>query len=194
MIRTARTAVLGACALALTGCAAQHVWADDDFVSRSAYVAPGRTTITLITSVNPSSNTGTHTALLIDGAQRLLFDPAGHWDHPGVPERNDVWFGMSPEYLDLYYAFQSEGIYEVHAQSVEVSPAVAQRLSQVVQTAGPISSFYCSQTVSGILSTTPGFEHISQTFFPVVLMDQFATVPGVTTEVIVDVAVGGQSL
>lgn len=109
--RLHRVTVLCACAIALTGCAAEYVWEDDDFVARAAYVALGAPTVTLITSINPSSDTGVHTALLIDGAQRLLFDPAGHWDNPGVPERNDVWFGMSPAYLDEYLAFQSEGQY-----------------------------------------------------------------------------------
>ncbi|GAB5445443.1 hypothetical protein [Gymnodinialimonas sp.] len=187
--QTLRVSAFGLCALALTGCAAEHVWADDDFVARSVYVAPGPATVTLITSVNPGNNTGTHSALLIDGAQRLLFDPAGHWTDPGVPERNDVWYGMTPAYMDRYLAFQSEGQYEVFAHTVTVSPAVAQQLSQVVQSAGPVASFYCSQTISGILSTTPGFEHIGQTFIPTTLMNDFAATPGATTEIISEVGV-----
>ena len=187
-VRSVQVVALSMSVLALSGCAAQHVWADDAFVARSAYSAPGPATVTLITSINSSTGSGSHTALMIDGAQRLLFDPAGHWTDAGVPERNDVWFGMSPAYLDRYMAFQSEGEYTVHTHTVQVSPAIAQQLSQVVQTAGPIPSFYCSQTISGILGATPGFERVDQTFFPTVLMGQFANAPGVTERIIEEVS------
>lgn len=185
MIRFVRLAVAGLVALTLAGCGAEYTWADDDFVARSAYVASGPTTVTMITSINTRNNTGAHTALLIDGAQRLMFDPAGNWHNPGVPERNDVFYGMTPQYMDLYIAFQSAGVFEVQMQSVEVSAEVAQQLSQVVQANGPANPAFCSRTTSGILSTTPGFEQISQTFFPINLMEQFAALPGVRTEVIV---------
>lgn len=185
MIRSVRLSAAGLAVLALAACGAEHTWSTDEEVARAAYVAPGPSTVTLITSVNTRNNSGAHTALLIDGAQRLMFDPAGNWYAPGVPERNDVFYGMSPVYMDSYLAFQSAGVYEVTWQEVEVSPEVAQQLSQVVQAAGPVNPAFCSQTISGILSDTPGFEQVNQTFFPLNVMEQFATIPGVRTEVIV---------
>lgn len=181
MIRALRLAVAGLVALTLAGCGAEYTWAEDDFVTRSAYSAGGPVTVTLITGINTRDNTGAHTGLLIDGAQRLLFDPAGNWHNPGVPERNDVFFGMSPPYMDLYFAFHAAGVFVVHTQSIQVSAEVAQQLSQAVQANGPANPAFCSRTISTILSNTPGFEQISTTWFPVNLMEQFAALPGVTT-------------
>ncbi len=185
MIRALRFAAAGLVALAVAGCAGESVWAPDEFVSRSTYVPQGPTTVTLITSINTRNNSGAHSALLIDGAQRLLFDPAGSWHNPGIPERNDVLFGMSPGYMDLYLAFQSNGVFEVRTQTVDVSPQVAAQLSQAVQAYGAVPAAYCSRSITDILSQTPGFESISQTFFPINTMEQFGALPGVRTETII---------
>lgn len=179
MIGLARLVAAGLTILALAGCAEESVWASDDAVAQATYVPGGPTTVTLITSINAANNSGAHSALLIDGATRLLFDPAGSWYNPGVPERNDVLHGMSPPYLDAYVAFQSNGVYEVQMQTVEVSPAVAAQLSQVVQTYGAVAPAYCSRSITEILSGTPGFTSISPTFFPLNTMEQFSQLPGV---------------
>ena len=100
MMRIIRIAAAGLLALSLAGCAAEAVWDSDDAVARATYLAPGPSTVTLITSINARNGSGAHSALLIDGAQRLMFDPAGSWHNPGVPERHDVLYGMAPGYLD----------------------------------------------------------------------------------------------
>lgn len=184
MIRLARLLAVGLVALGLAGCVAESVWDSDEVVSRATYVPPGPSTITLITSINTHNNSGAHSGLLIDGAQRLLFDPAGSWHNPGVPERNDVLFGMSPGYLDAYLAFQSAGVFEVTMQTIEVSPAVAQQISQVVQSYGAVSPAQCSRSISSILGGIPGFEAIQTTYFPKALMEQVALLPGVTTRIV----------
>ena len=184
MIRALRIAAAGLFALALAGCAGEAVWDSDDAVARAAYVEPGPTTVTLITSINTRNNSGAHSALLIDGAQRLLFDPAGNWHNPGIPERNDVLFGMSQPYLDLYLAFQSNGVFEAHLHTIEVSPAVAAQLSQAVQAYGPVAPAFCSRSISTILSETPGFESISPGFFPDRTMRQYEQLPGVTARLV----------
>lgn len=191
MMRVMRLAVAGLLALALTGCVSETVWDSDEAVARATYVPPGPATVTLITSINTHNNSGAHSALLIDGAQRLLFDPAGSWHNPGIPERNDVLFGMTPGYMDLYLAFQSNGVFEVRTQTVEISAATAQQLSQAVQTYGAVSPAYCSRSITDILSATPGFTSIRQTFYPLNAMDQFAQIPGVREATIVGTVGGG---
>lgn len=185
MIGALRIAFAGLLALTLAGCVGESVWAPDEEVARATYVAPGPATVTLITSINTHSNSGAHSGLLIDGAQRLLFDPAGSWHNPGVPERNDVLFGMSPAYLDMYMAFQSNGVFEVRTQTVEVSAEVAQQLSHAVQSYGAVAPAYCSRSISEILGNTPGFTSIRQTFFPLNTMEQFAQISGVQEATIV---------
>jgi len=185
MIGLARLIAAGLAALSLAGCAGDEVWAPDDAVARAAYVAPGAPSVTLITSINTRTNSGAHSALLIDGAQRLLFDPAGNWHNPGVPERNDVLFGMSPANLDMYLEFQSFGVFEVRMQTVDVSPEVAAQLSQAVQAYGAVGPAFCSRSITEILGRTPGFESIRTTFYPFNTMGQFGQLPGVRERVVV---------
>jgi hypothetical protein len=185
MIGAMRLIAAAFAALTLAGCVGEEVWAPDEVVSRSTYVPQGPTTVTLITSINTRNNTGAHSSLLIDGAQRLLFDPAGSWHNPGVPERNDVLFGMSPAYMDMYLAFQSFGVFEVRMQTIDVSPQVAAQLSQAVQAYGAVGPAFCSRSITEILRGTPGFESISTTFYPLNTMAQFGQLPGVREQVIV---------
>jgi hypothetical protein len=180
MIRALRLAAAGLMALALAGCVGEAVWDSDDAVARAFYAPEGPATVTLITSINTRNGSGAHSALLIDGAQRLLFDPAGNWHNPGIPERNDVLFGMTPNYMDYYLAFQSNGVFEAHMHTVEVSPEVAAQLSQAVQAYGPVAPAYCSRSITEILSNTPGFQSVTPGFFPARTMEQFAQIPGVT--------------
>ncbi|MBF9043249.1 hypothetical protein HKCCE4037_07925 [Rhodobacterales bacterium HKCCE4037] len=184
MIRKLRAAFAGLVALALAGCAGESVWDSDEAVAQAFYAAPGPSTVTLITSINTRNGSGAHSALLIDGAQRLLFDPAGNWHNPGIPERNDVLFGMSPPYMEYYLAFQSNGVYEAHMHTVEVSPEVAAQLSQAVQAYGAVPPAYCSRSITSILSNTPGFTSISPSFYPARTMEQFAQLPGVRYQLI----------
>lgn len=185
MMGVLRLLVAGFVVLSLAACVGDEVWAPDDAVARATYVPSAPSTVTLITSINTANNSGAHSALLIDGAQRLLFDPAGSWHNPNIPERNDVLFGMSQGYLDLYLAFQSNGVFEVRTQTIDVTPAVAQQLSQAVQAYGAVGPAYCSRSITEILGATPGFTSISQTFFPLNTMEQFAQLPGVRQETIV---------
>lgn len=179
MIRRMRALALGLVVLTLAACVGEEVWAPDDIVARAAFVPEGTPTVTLITSINTRNNSGAHSALLIDGEQRLLFDPAGNWHNPGIPERNDVLFGMTPPFLDAYIAFQSAGIFEVRTQTIDVTPAIAQQLSLAVQSYGAVAPAFCSRSISEILGATPGFTSIERTFFPINTMEQFAQLPGV---------------
>jgi hypothetical protein len=91
------------------------------------YVAEGPATITLITSINGRSNSGAHSALVINGSERVLYDPAGSWALMDgmAPERDDMHFGMFPAALDNYIAFQSNGIFYATEQTIVVPLAVA---------------------------------------------------------------------
>ena len=53
-------------------------------VAAAAYVAPGPKSISLITVVNNRSGSGGHSALVINGSQQVIFDPAGSFRDPRV--------------------------------------------------------------------------------------------------------------
>ena len=78
-----------AVAAALSACAADQKFASDADVAAATYVAGPPASITLITSINGRSNAGAHSALVINGSQRVLYDPAGSWELSGglAPER-----------------------------------------------------------------------------------------------------------
>ena len=179
-----------ACAavLVLSGCAAESVYAPDEeiAVAQARFTPSGPSTVTLITMINNRTGSGGHSALLIDGAERVLFDPAGSWHHPTVPERNDVLYGMSPQLYGFFIDYHARETYHVVEQEIEVTPEIAARLIQAVEAYGPVPSARCSLAVSSILSGTPGFESIGTALYPQRTMARFAALPGVTEELIYD--------
>ena len=170
----------------LAGCVAEEVWAPEEAVQRAAYVPDGPPRVTLMTMVSNTNGSGGHSALMIDGAQRVLFDPAGSWHHPLVPERNDVLFGMSPQLYGFYMDYHARETYHVVVQELAVTPEQAAHLSALVQSEGPVPRANCTRSISDVLNQTPGFEGLDRTWFPNRLRQQFASLPGVTEQIVYD--------
>ncbi|WP_299847882.1 hypothetical protein [uncultured Roseovarius sp.] len=166
-------------ASALTGCAGQKVWAPDDAVARATYRHEGPTRLTLFTMINNRTGAGAHTSLMINGSQRVIFDPAGSFKHESLPERNDVVFGITPPVADVYTRYHARKTYHVKVQELDVSPAVAEAAINAVMSYGAVPSAMCARSTSSVLAGLPGFENIQTTWYPVKLAEQFAKVPGV---------------
>ena len=179
-------AVLSLACLTLAGCVAEEIWAPDEAVARASYSHDGPMTVTLLTAVSNRSGGGGHSALLIDGAERLLYDPAGSWWHPDIPERNDVLHGMSPAYFEFYMDYHARETFHMVVQTLEISPETAAALSAGVRAQGAAPRAYCSRSISSVLASTPGFEEINVTFFPVAMMNRFENIPGVVTTRVYD--------
>lgn len=175
------------CAL-LAGCGggAVSVWASDEDVARAMYRHDGPPTLTLFTVINNRSNAGAHSALMVNSSHRAIFDPAGSWYHPHLPERNDVHFGMTDRAVDFYVDYHSRITYRTVIQTIVVSEAVAQLAMEQILAQGAAPKAQCSTSVTSILSRLPGFESIGYTWFPNKLMESFGKLPGVTTEVVYD--------
>lgn len=171
---------------ALAACTAEPVWAPDDLVARAAYVHDGPPSITLFTVLNNTSNAGEHSALLINGSQRLIFDPAGTWRHPSLPERNDVHFGMTPKMVDFYRDYHARENYRVVEQTIVVSPEIAELALQRALAYGAVPKARCAAATSYVLRGVPGFETIPATLGPKKVMTAFGRLPGVTERLITD--------
>ena len=167
--------------LALAGCAAQEVWAPDDVVSRAIYREPGRKYLTLYTMKNVGSDSGAHSALLINASQRVLFDPAGTFQQQVMPERNDVLFGVSPRYETLYVSFHARETFYVIGQTVDVTPEVAEQALNLAMQLGPVPQANCARVTSRLLRQLPGFGSIRQTWGPNIVAEDFGKLPGVET-------------
>ncbi len=172
--------------LGLAACGAEPVWAPDEAVARARYVEPGTPTITLYTMISNTSGAGGHSALMIDGEQRLIFDPAGTWHHPQAPERNDVFFGMGPQLHSFYMDYHARVTYHVVVQELDVTPEIAALLSREVLAAGPVPKAQCSLSISRILRDVPGWGHIGTSYFPRRTMEAFGEIPGVRTSRVYD--------
>lgn len=176
----------------LAACGADHKWASDAEVARAVYSPGPPASLTVITSINTRSGAGAHSALLINGSQRVLYDPAGSWELGDgfAPERNDLHYGITQPVLDSYLTYQSSTVFEVVAQTIEVPLAVADQAIALSIKEGSASKAFCSNSVSNILGQLPGFASVRTVYFPKVLMREIAKLPGVEEKTI-DAKEGG---
>lgn len=167
--------------LGLAACAGEPVWAPDEAVAKARYSSSNPPTLTLFTVINVNSGNGGHAALMVDApSERVLFDPAGSFKHPRLPERNDVVHGMSDAAVDFYINYHSRTSWRVIKLDLVVPAAVAEQARVLVQNNGAVGSAYCANSISSILRQLPGFESIRVTMFPENLMAQFERYQGVT--------------
>jgi hypothetical protein len=148
-------------------------------VRRSAFVTGDAPSITLITVRDVRSDGGAHTALLIDGSQRVLWDPAGSFVHPDVPEVDDVLFGVTPLVDRIYTDYHVRPEYYMIRQRKRVDTATADRLIALARADGRASQATCAMTTSRILREA-GID-VRRTVFPKALMSSFGDLPGVTS-------------
>ena len=173
---------------ALSACAGDNKWATDAQMAAplAHYVAAPPRTITLFTVQSTRNGSGAHAGLLINASEQVMFDPAGTWYHPYLPERGDVHYGVSPRMISFYIDYHARETFNVIEQTVVVTPEVAELVKQRAQAYGSVPSAQCAHSVSSILRGVPGFEAISGTWYPNKLMKEFGQLPGVTRKVITD--------
>lgn len=173
-------------ALVLTACTAEPEWASDSDVMQYRYADGGTSSVTLYTAIRNSGNEGGHTAVLIDGAERVVWDPAGTWWHPQSPERNDLHYGITPWMEDFYIDYHARETWRVVEQRVEVSQATADAMIAAFASYGAVNKANCANATSRVLREFPEFASIGQTWFPKKIMSDFGDLPGVTTKTYFD--------
>ena len=173
--------------LALAACGgAEPIWAPDDLVAQAAYRSAEPPSITLVTVVAKRSGAGAHTGLIVNASQRVIFDPAGTFKHPLMPERNDVHYGLTDQRLEIYIDYHARETYDVITQKKLVSPEIAELVLNKVQAYGAVAKAHCTDATSTILRGVPGFESLPHTWYPVKLQQAFAQLPGVEQKIIHD--------
>ncbi len=169
--------------LLLVACTKDHIWASDAEVAQAHYVASGPTSITLFTSINTRTHSGAHAGLMINGSERVLYDPAGSWTNPAAPERHDLHYGMTPTMLADYVDYQGSGVFQLTEQTLDVSPAVAAAITKAAMAYGSANKAECTEAIATILRPVPGFQSLPMTWFPKKMSAAFAALPGVQTQV-----------
>ena len=166
------------------GCTADNKWASDADVARARYVDPNTPSVTLFTSINTRNKTGAHAGLLINGSERVLYDPAGSWAHPTAPERADMLYGMTPTMLSFYVDYQGTAPFQLVQQTIYVTPEVAEQVKQAAISYGAANKAECTKAIGIILRSVPGFETLPTTWYPKAMSRGFATLPGVATQIV----------
>lgn len=178
MHHTALWLALLVCAVLLSACGGRQ-WASDEAVQAARYSNGGAPELTLVTIMNYTTKRGDHTALFINGAERVVFDPAGSWSLAMIPERNDVHFGMTPAAGASFYASHVRPSHYARIQRVAVSPEIAAHAQALALVSGPVGPARCALATSGLLRQLPGFGGIRSTWFPHVLSEDFGSIAGV---------------
>ena len=155
--------------------------ASPETLAAVAYRAPGPARLTFITMINNRSGAGAHTALMINGSERVIFDPAGSFQNPDVAHRDDVLYGVTPAVFAAYRSAHARASHHVVTQSFEVTPEQAEAALRLAKVNGQVSQAYCTASTVQLIRQVPGFEDIRQTMFPTNLMRQLAVRPGVVT-------------
>ncbi len=173
--------------VSLAACGAEPIWAPEEDVQRAMYSPVDEpTSITLFTVISNGTNTGAHSGLMINGSQRIIFDPAGTWYHPSIPERNDVHFGATDRVVRFYEDYHARETYRVVTQTRQVSPEVAEAAMRIAMNYGAVPKAMCSNSVSHVLGQLPGFENMKRSWFPKKTMATFGAYPGVETYTVYD--------
>ena len=73
---------------------------------QARYVHDGPPAVTLFTVIATENGQGAHSGLMINGSERLMFDPAGSWSLPRLAERNDVHFGMTDKMVGEFLEYR----------------------------------------------------------------------------------------
>lgn len=165
----------------LAACGADNNWAPDDRVRAARYVSPEPPSVTLLTVIGIPRGDGGHTALLINGSQRVIYDPAGSWMHPNLPERHDVWYGITDEIKNFYIDYHTRSNYWVAEDRLPVTREVADIAIRRVEAQGPANKSFCAIESSRALQGVPGFETAPVAWSPLRLRRWFLAQPGVLT-------------
>lgn len=174
------TRLLGALmvVLALGGCELYRE-AEPEQIAQSRYVASTPPSVALLSMVDTQTGRSAHSALLINGSEQVLYDPAGTFQHPDLPRRGDIHYGVTPRYLDYYERYHARFSHFVHVQEVQVSRATADRVMANAVAEGRTPKMFCAESVTGAVRRVEPFTHVRTSLFPETVRKDFAKVPGV---------------
>ncbi|MEO0487184.1 MAG: hypothetical protein AAF092_14865 [Pseudomonadota bacterium] len=178
-----RAFLIGAPAL-LAACSTKpRVFASAERVLAVRAPNTGQTGLAVFTSFNVGSNNGAHTALFIHADEHVIFDAAGSFAHPSLPEQHDVIFGANDRVRTTFVRYHTRSTYWTTLQSFDVSPETARWVFDAARQAGPVPDAFCTRSISTILHEAPDMPvQIRPSWFPNALHDQLLDAPGVTRE------------
>ena len=176
-------------ALLVSGCEMYRA-AEPQQIESARYVSDAPPSVTLMSMVNSRTNRSAHSALLINGSEQVIYDPAGTFQHPDLPRRGDVHYGITPRFLDYYERYHARFSYYVHTQTVPVSLSTANQVLANVEARGRTPKMFCAEAVTASLKPVPPFTDVGITLFPEGVREDFAKIAGVENGYVREVDVG----
>ena len=164
----------------VSGCA-ESVLDSPAEVAAARYVSGAAPYVSLVTMVNVSNDKGAHSAILVNGSQVALYDPAGTFQLDQVPERNDVLYGITPRIQEAYEWYHARDTTYVVEQKVRVTRELADRVIARMEAEGPSAKLHCGIHAGNVLGDFPEFGGVPSSYYPSDLMEAFAALPGVST-------------
>lgn len=151
-----------------------------DQTARKAYVSGAPASVTLVTMKSVKTGRGEHSALLIDGSERVLYDPAGSFSLPKYAHENrDVHYGITDEIMEIYNFYHARKTHFVEMLELPVSRAMADQLIARAVEVGPQPKMFCARAVGQVLKPVGPFGDVPITFYPEPVHAAFAEIPGV---------------
>ena len=166
----------------LTACGADNIWASDEAVRGARYLSATPPSITLFTVIGIPRGEGGHSALMFNGSQRVIFDPAGSWSHPRIPERRDVLYGITDNFKNFYIDYHARETYWVAEETILVPREVADLAIRRAEANGAANKSFCAVESGNVLSGVPGFKTVPRGFSPLKLREWFLRQPGVVSK------------
>ncbi|MGI3169222.1 hypothetical protein ACRARG_08730 [Pseudooceanicola sp. C21-150M6] len=165
--------------LALPACAPRNPQIlPPEQLAAAAYRSAKPPEVTVYTVVNKASGSGTHTALLINASERVLYDPASGFEAEGVPRSGDILYGYSPGVEKAYFSVHERHSFRVRTHSFAVSSETAERLLRAAKAQGPAAPAHCAVSTIEILKSEPAFAALQETYSPKKLGQQLDQMPG----------------
>ncbi len=164
----------------LSGCA-ESIVDSPERVAAARYVSDEAPYVALVTMVNKSNGKGAHSAILVNGSQVALYDPAGTFAYETVPERNDVLYGITPRIKEAYEWYHARETTYVVEQKLPVSRALADAVLARMEQEGPSPKLHCGIHSGRVLQSFAEFAAVPSSYYPGELMEAFGALDGVTT-------------
>lgn len=175
----------------LAGCISASDLPPTDQIARQAHVTGDAPSVTLVTMLSEKTGRGEHSALLIDGSERVLYDPAGSFSLPRYShEHRDIHYGVSDQVMEIYNFYHARNTHFVEMLKLNISREMADLLIARANEIGPQPKMFCAQAVSRVLKPVGPFGDIPITFWPGPIHDAFERIPGVVKTELHDGDVG----
>lgn len=174
----------GLCVLVMSGCTGAFLSQPAEVARATPHVTNGPPQLTLITRIHAPTAFPWHSALMIDNGERVLFDAGGFWNPEPSRRYRDIHYGFDDAQLEAYMRPHTfAGSWHVVTQTIVVPQEVAQMVRQRAEEHSLVLSGTCAIAVANLLDDLPGFESIGLVTLPQQLMEQFAELDEVHTEV-----------